>query len=340
MKERVLVIGGSGNIGTSVVDRLLKQGYDVTVYTRGQAMVKPNPNVRQLFGDRRADRKLFVETLKREKFDCVIDMCCQHPDDAVTAYEAFQDVKQYVFISTGAAYGTRYGYAQPIREDFSSREFPWSYSQNKRTMENFLMEKYNSEGFPVTILRPIVTYGHTLSVVRQIGCDNSWFDRIRKGKPIITGNLQLFQYFIHVDDAAWGIVGSIMHPEATIGQAYHLVGMRPYDWEEYYTAAMKAIGREVEMVEVPLDTLIAQQCEQFTISDMALYSMKYNGLYDGSKIARDIPEFGARTSLVEGMKKQIAFLDEHNLIPNSDDLTWEDEVIKLQLSTRKNIFVK
>ena len=91
------------------------------------------------------------------------------------------------------------------------------------------------------------------------------------------------------------------------------------------------------MVEIPLDTLLAMQNDQFKVGEMITCNFKFNGFYSGEKIARDIPEFRERTGLVEGLTKTLAFLEEHNAILNSDDFHWEDEAIKIQLSTRRKI---
>ena len=171
------------------------------------------------------------------------------------------------------------------------------------------------------------------SIVRQIGSDTIWIDRIRKGKPIVTGNPYLLRNFLYVDDAAWAFAGAIEY-EACIGQAYNMVGLKPYDWGSYHRAMMQAVGREVEMVEIPLDTLLGLQDDEFKVSDMITYNFKFNGFYSGEKIARDIPEFRERTGLAEGLAKTLSFLDEHKAIPNSDDYCWEDKAVKVQLATR------
>lgn len=43
---------------------------------------------------------------------------------------------------------------------------------------------YYAENFPVTILKPTTTYGPK-RVLRQLGIDRIWVNRIRKGKPIL-----------------------------------------------------------------------------------------------------------------------------------------------------------
>lgn len=91
---------------------------------------------------------------------------------------------------------------------------------------------------------------------------------------------------------------------------------------------MEILGREVEMVEVPLKTL--QSSPNFEVSPMITTNFIYNGLYAGDKIARDIPEFCPCTDLKTGLTKALEYLEERNLIPDSDEMTWEDELIEAQ----------
>ncbi len=69
---RVVVIGGTGNISTSIVRVLLERGHEVTCFNRGRSGALP-AGVRQLIGDR-YDRESFEQTMQREQFDGAIDM--------------------------------------------------------------------------------------------------------------------------------------------------------------------------------------------------------------------------------------------------------------------------
>ena len=333
MAKKVMVVGGSGNISSAVVALLIEKGYELSIFTRGQNFIKPHPGARLVLGDRK-DRENYVKTMRAVNYDYAIDMIGFNREDAEDDFAAFPGVERFVFTSSGAAYGDLLAREMPIREDFTGGRPVWDYGVNKRAAEDFLLGKFFEKAYPVTIIRPTVTYGRQKSVVRQIGSDTAWIDRIRKGKPIVTGNPYLLRNFLYADDAAWAYAGALEH-EACIGQAYNMVGLKPYDWGSYHRAMMQAVGREVEMIEIPLDTLLAMQNDEFKITDMINCNFKFNGFYSGEKIARDIPEFRERTGLAEGLVKTISFLDEHGAIPNSDNYQWEDKAIQIQLATRR-----
>lgn len=323
--KKTLVIGGFGNLGLGITKALLKQGHDVTVVTLPMAGANPVPEAKWIQADR-SDANGFKRALQGGGYEYVIDLACFTADDARMDYELFPDVQHIAVVSTGAAYGPLYGHEIPIREDMK-RQPVWGYGITKKAMEDYFIDKFRKEDFPVTLFRPTVSYGRQNTIVRQIGMDNSWVDRIRKGKPIVTGNPYILRNFLYVDDAAGAFVGALKH-EWCKGQIYNLGAMRCYDWGTYHRTMMAVIGKEVEMVEVPLKTL--QASPHFTVSPMITTNFVYNGFYAGDKIARDIPEFCPQTDLQTGLTRTLEYLERNHLIPDSDELIWEDELIEAQ----------
>lgn len=327
--NKILLIGGYGNIGLGVTKALLNEGYDVTVATLPMQGDNPVPEAKWIQANRE-DEKAFASAVGKD-YDYVIDFACFTPEHARMDYELFRDVRHMLVVSTGAAYGPLPGREIPIREHMK-RQPVWGYGVTKKAMEDFFLEKFMKEDYPVTIFRPTVSYGRQNTIVRQIGSDNSWVDRIRKGKPIVTGNPYILRNFLYVDDAASAFTGALHH-EWCKGQVYNLGAIRCYDWGCYHQTMMEVLGREVEMVEVPLATL--QASPHFEVSPMITTNFIYNGYYAGDKIARDIPEFCPGTDLKTGLANAVEYLDKHRLIPDSDALTWEDELIEAQ---RKSVF--
>lgn len=323
--NKFCVIGGFGNIGLAVTKALLNAGHDVTVVTLPMAGENPVPGTRWIQIDRK-DGEGFRNALKDGGYEYVIDFACFTAEDAELDYETFREVRHIVVVSSGASYGALYGCEIPIREYMVQRPV-WGYGITKKAAEDFLFDKFRKEGYPVTVFRPTVSYGRQRTIVRQIGMDNSWIDRIRKGKPIVTGNPYILRNFLFVDDAVGAFLGVFNHPWC-IGQAYNLGAMRCTDWGTYHRTMMEIVGREVEMVEVPLKTL--QASPHFEVTPMITTNYIYNGYYAGDKIARDIPEFCPSTDLKTGLTKALEYLDTHGLIPDSGALTWEDELIEAQ----------
>lgn len=323
MMKKVLIIGGTGNISMGVTKRLLAQGYEVTLFKRGDAGALA-PHVKVIQGDRH-NRAEFVDRLKTMSFDYAIDMICFTEQDAKDDVEALGNVDQFIMCSTGAVYGVISPHYTPIMEDMP-RNPTWSYGVGKKAAEDYFLTQHALHQFPVTIIRPTFTYGHQPLFFRQFMLDNSWIDRIKKGKPIITGNPYVLRNFLHVDDAAPAFADALGNPRC-LGQVYNMVALRPYNWEEFHRAMMKALGREVEMVEAPFDLLKSYKLPYFESFEE---NWRYNGYYSGDKIARDIPTFNPTINLEQGIQQTLDFLEQGGHIPNSDapEFAWEDDMIR------------
>jgi nucleoside-diphosphate-sugar epimerase len=317
---KVVVLGGTGNISTSIVKLLLEQGHEVTCYNRGNSTDTPS-EVKVIIGDRQ-DRETFESRMRQEKFDVAIDMISFNKEDAASSLRAFPDVKQFIQCSTVCTYGVDYDWL-PVSEDHPLRPIT-AYGRGKVEADQVLLEAYHKSGYPVTIIKPSTTYGPKMGLVRQVAWDFTWIDRIRKGKPIlISGDGKALHSFLHVDDAAKGFVGAI-GKQHCIGQTYNLVNRGFTTWETYHRTAMKVIGREVDLVGVPLQTLLSIDENRFGICKEIFV---HNDYYSSDKIFRDIPEFIPTVSLEAGLAQVIAYMDEHGKLPDSDLETWEDDII-------------
>lgn len=100
---RVGIVGGTGNISTSVVRLLLERGHDVTCITRGASGRIPE-GARHLAGDRN-DFDWFVPAVQRERFDAAIDFIAFTPAHGAASLEAFRDVGHFVHTSTVTTVG-------------------------------------------------------------------------------------------------------------------------------------------------------------------------------------------------------------------------------------------
>ena len=155
----VFMIGGPGNISRGTLDYLLERGYSVAVYTRNAAAKQAvRPEVAFYEGNRQD-----AETLRRafEDFgaDLVIDTICFEPGEAQALYQMLRGrIRHLLFISTVDTYG--YPLSRlPFREQDAIRPARGDYAQKKRTIELFYLDKWQKEGFPVTIGRPALSIG-------------------------------------------------------------------------------------------------------------------------------------------------------------------------------------
>ncbi|SEO75031.1 NAD-dependent epimerase/dehydratase family protein [Paenibacillus sp. OV219] len=323
---RVVILGGTGNISTSIVRLLVAQGHEVTCYNRGQSASDLPAGVRVINGDRK-DRDTFETTMQQEQFDAAIDMISFDKEDAASSLRAFRGVKHFVQCSTVCTYGVDYDW-MPVTEDHPLRPIS-GYGRGKAEADQLLLEAHYREGFPVTILKPSTTYGPQSGILRQVAWDFTWIDRILKGKPLlICGDGKALHSFMHVDDAAKAFVG-VLGKAHCIGQTYNVVPRGFTTWEQQHKLAMKLLGREVELVGVSLDTLNSIDAGRFGICSEIF---AHNVYYSSERLMRDVPEFVPTISLEEGMREVFEVMKQGGRIPNSDNETWEDEIIEAHRS--------
>jgi nucleoside-diphosphate-sugar epimerase len=321
---RVCVVGGTGNISESIVRLLLAVGHEVSVFNRGQTHAEPPAGVRLIRGDRK-DRAAFEAELQAGRFDAAIDMICYTAEDAASSIRAFRGVKHFVHCSTVCTYGVDYDWF-PASEDHPLRPIS-DYGRNKVAADATFMEAFYREGFPVTIIKPSTTFGPRMGLLRQVAWEFSWIDRVRKGKPIaVCGDGKALHQFLHVDDAAPAFV-HVIGRDRCVGQTYNMTKRGFITWADYHRVAMRVIGREVELVGIPLASLLAAKVPAVNVCEQIF---AHNLYYDSERLFRDVPEFAPRISLEEGMSRVLEAMDREGRVPDSDTQDWEDRLIAAQ----------
>ena len=95
---------------------------------------------------------------------------------------------------------------------------------------------------------------------------------------------------------------------------------------------MKVLGREAELVGIPLHDLMASSVSG-TEACGSIFA--HNTICSTEKLFRDVPEFQPTVSLEAGVRQIIESMDEDGRIPDSDQVTWEDRLIEAQRTVGK-----
>jgi nucleoside-diphosphate-sugar epimerase len=205
---RSLVIGGTRNLGPSIVHALLQCGYEVAVFNRGQTRDDLPEEVERLRGDRTKLEEL-KSVLGGREFDLVIDTTLYTGAEAEAAVEIFRDrVGRYIFLSTGQVYLVRVGaerpykeddyagpvMAEPAKSDVSEYE-NWRYGFDKRAAEDVFAGAWTKDKFPFTSLR-----------LPMVNSERDHYDRI-------------YGYFLRIQDE-----GPILIPDEDGAPVRHVYG--------------------------------------------------------------------------------------------------------------------
>lgn len=302
---KVLFIGGTGFISTAVSRLALARGIELFHVNRGVRNVDM-PGVRNLTADVRQAGEA-GRVLGDTRFDVVVDWIAYTLDDIERDLALFRGrVKQFIFISSASAY--QKPPSHPIITESTPLYNPiWLYSQNKIACELRLLQAYREEGFPVTIVRPSLTYGDRNFPIAIGGWDSyTLIDRLKLGKPIIVhGDGSSLWVVTHSDDFAKGFVGLLGHEQA-LGNAFHITSDEVLTWNQIYEIIAAAVGVEANKVHIASDFIarIAPETGRGLLGDKA-----WSVIFDNSKIKTFVPGFQATIPFREGIRRTLAWFD-------------------------------
>ena len=280
---------------------------ELTLLTRGQKLPSElPPGVKNIIAD--VNDPALAQKLEGQSLDAVVDWIGYTPADIERNLRLFRGrTRQFVFISSTSAYQkppTHYLLTEstPLANPF------WEYARNKIACEERLMKAYRDEGFPVTIVRPSLTYGET-SIPLVL---NSWqkpytaVDRMLRGqKMIVPGDGTSLWVVTHNTDFAKGLVGLLGQPQA-IGEAFHITSDEVRTWDQLFQIVGAAVGVEPQLVHIPSDFIAACIPEK---SGTLLGDKSVSVVFDNSKIKRFVPDYSATTTFAEGVRQTLAWFN-------------------------------
>jgi len=304
---RVLFIGGTGIISTACTRLAAERGIDLTLLTRGQHTADLPDGVRTRIADI-DDPSAAARALEDTMFDAVVDWIAFTPAHVERDLALFRGrTRQYIFISSASAYQKPPGHYL-ITESTPLANPYWQYSRDKIACEELLMKAYREEGFPITIVRPSLTYGDTQIPLAV----NSWLkpytivDRMRRGKKtIVPGDGTSLWVITHNSDFAKGLIGLLGHRQA-IGNAFHITSDEVMCWDQFYRITAEAAGAEAQLVHIPSDFLAA--CNPDKLGSL-VGDKSVSVVFDNSKIKGFAPGYCATTPFSEGIRRTIAWFD-------------------------------
>lgn len=280
---RILIIGGTRNVGYQLVWRLLAAGHQVTLLNRGS---QPPPFQRQveiLLADRTTPD--FARQLAGRTFDAAVDFAAYTADDARQVLTVLGEgrVGHYIFLSTGQVYLVREGCPRPSREvdyagplmaepvDDAYELDEWRYGVYKREAEDVLARAWEMQRFPVTGLRLPMVNGER-DHFRRI---ESYLWRMLDGGPILLpdGGVNTARH-VYSGSVVKAIVGLLGQP-ATFGQVYNLAQEETPQLSALLGLLAELLGAPARLVPVSAAQLQAIGLKPIDISPFSGHWMSY-----------------------------------------------------------------
>ncbi len=195
---KILVVGGTRFFGIPMVEKLLADGHDVTIATRGNAVNPFADRTKQILMDR-TDPESVKAALSGRSYDVVIDKIAYSSND-VKALLPNVSCRKYIQMSTCSVYGTDH---EGIREEeFVPREYPleWmdrneNYGEGKRQAERGALEFLGADQC-VFVRYPVVMGEHDYT-----GRLKFYVEHVVQGRPMYIDDPDDKMAFIHEKEA-------------------------------------------------------------------------------------------------------------------------------------------
>lgn len=321
---KILVLGGTGAMGSHLIKLLCDRGDKVVVTSRSDKESKG------LIEYRKGNAKNidFLKDLLCEEWDVIIDfMVYSEKEFSSRVGLLLKCTSQYIFLSSARVYNEN---KQELKED-SLRLLDYSldnefletieYSLSKARQEDMLCatEKKNW-----TIIRPYITYSEKRLQFATLEKE-SWLYRALRGRSIVIceefiNKLTTLTYGL---DVAYGILPLINNKNA-YGEAYHITSNVACKWNNILDIYLDVL--EDKLGNRP--KVIYQDLADFMLWNPGRYQIIYDRLYDRRFDNTKINQFINTESFMqveEGLRK---CLNEFLENPNFLSINWEYEAIK------------
>jgi len=311
----ILVTGGSGFIGTRLVEVLLEAGHSVTIFDKANSSHYPELVT---IGDVR-DRSALSDALKG--MDLVYHLAAEHADD-VTPFSLYADVniggainlvealkaneiKHLIFTSSVAIYGLNRG--EP-NETFDAQPFN-EYGRTKYEAEKIFTTWATEEKSHLTMLRPAVVFGE-----RNRGNVYNLIRQIESGKFMMVGNGENRKSMGYVGNIAAFLAYQATQKEEQIA-IYNFAGKPDLTSNEIVAIIKKSLGNTTPTLSLPysigllggylFDILAKISGRKFPISSIRIKKFTAETTVDTTKLLES--GFVEPFTLEEGLKRMIDY---------------------------------
>jgi nucleoside-diphosphate-sugar epimerase len=315
---RVLLIGGTGFIGSRLLTQLLDNGHQINlVVNRTKPPVPEGPSVKyhrcnlldpvnfrsagfKADAAINAAGQLRVHGVPEEHYWKVHYEATKHILEECARFK----IKRLLQVSTTGVYGVTG--RVPVGEEGPMRPSD-IYEKTKWEAERYARECCGEGEVELVVARPSLVYGpgdrHLLGL----------FKAIRWGVFRIVGDGENLVHPIFIDDLSDGLMACLERPDAK-GGTYNLVGKEPVSFRRFCEAIAASLGRKLPRARLPrgvaraaggvMEGLRAVTRVEMPLTRARVDFMTSSRVYDGRR-AREELGFRPKVGLEEGMERAV-----------------------------------
>ncbi|MBR6984301.1 MAG: NAD-dependent epimerase/dehydratase family protein [Ruminococcus sp.] len=319
---KILILGGTGAMGVSLVNILKTTNHDVYITSRTDH--KSEGNVHYIKTNAKDESS--IKEIIKENYDVIIDFLIYDSATFKNRVNLFlSHTDQYFFFSSSRVYSNL---ETPITENTprlldSIEDKAYlktdEYALAKAREENILTESGKSNW---TIIRPYITYNYNRL---QLGVyeKEHWLCRALTDRKIVVPAdiLSKKTCFTYAEDVAQGIFLLVGNDKA-LGEKFHIVNEECKTWKDildiYLSIIENLTGKRPEVLELNDSTELLKVWGRYQI----LYDRLYDRVFDSSKIKSLAPNF-LFTSISIGLDKCVRDYIANGKYKNSSNIMFD-----------------
>ncbi len=322
--RRVMVTGAGGFIGSRIVERLRRDGVDVTVLIRdGRAAGRfERAGCSVVLGDVTVPGSLDAAAKGcGHVVHCAVGGSSLQQARRINVAGTMNVVRacadagvaRVVYLSSVAAHGRRW--PPLLREDTPLCEAGDAYALSKAESERQLADAAASFSVEITTVRPSIVYGPGAGRILDL------LDRIRYGRIRLIDEGRGLLNLVHVADLVDGIVRCLNHPDAA-GEAFLLSGAAPVRSRDLIAVLARMAGKVLPPSRSLLRARIEHEASlwyfRFTRRPQSIVENDLHFFTQRSVVcidkARAVLGYNPRVTLADGMREIEASLRDRGFL--------------------------
>lgn len=256
----VLVTGGKGFLGSSIVSQLKEKGEDVRIFTRPSNKSVADSTENIIWGDIRDPDAVDKAVKGADKVIHVVSNFRQGGSDKKVAYATNVDgtlnllkaaekhnVTHLIHCSTIGVHGTVLEIPANEESAFNPTDL---YQETKLIAEQKVWQFHKETGLPITVIRPISLFGPGDMRMLKL------FKMTQKGRFFIVGKGEVLFHPAYIDDVVRGFLLCLGNEKA-VGEAFIIGGSEYLTLNELCQMIADELNVSPPSIRIPMAPVLA-----------------------------------------------------------------------------------